>query len=220
MEHLKPVASTKAKEVDCTIPVKQKHKHALFLSFTSAEDEKSFNADDSMLGQLPSVCAGSFLTTNAKRDKRDCGPGSEDFEMDMERGLNMALRQVYHEVQEENIEGCVLEERLDEKDVALMDGSCVSVFLVGFEYLLCSHFFLSQCFASVIFLHQLHLTVPHLPPPSVYRGTSLQPPSMRTLLCGTAGKLSVNAELPRHTMLQIVKGIKPLNLELSWRYVF
>jgi len=118
MEHLKPVAPLKkAKEIDCTTPARQKHESPLLVSSTNAEDGRSIYADDSMLGQPPSVCAASPLVTDLVHD-----PDSEDFEMDTERSLDMALRRVYHEVQEEGSEECVLEERLDEKDVALMDG--------------------------------------------------------------------------------------------------
>lgn len=118
VEHLKPVAPLKkAKEIDCTTSARQKHEFPHLVSSTNA-DGRSIYADDSMLGQPPSVCAASPLVMDFDHD-----PDSEDFEMDMERSLDMALRHVYHEVQEEGIEGCVLEERLDEKDVALMDGA-------------------------------------------------------------------------------------------------
>jgi hypothetical protein len=39
----------------------------------------------------------------------------------VERDLDVVLRHMYREVQQENTEGCVSEERLDEKDVAMMD---------------------------------------------------------------------------------------------------
>jgi hypothetical protein len=41
----------------------------------------------------------------------------------VERDLDVVLRHMYREVQQENTEGCVSEERLDEKDVAMMDVS-------------------------------------------------------------------------------------------------
>ncbi|KAG1783349.1 hypothetical protein EV702DRAFT_958741 [Suillus placidus] len=115
--------------------------------------------------------------TRSFQDRRKNSDQDQDLEdIDVEQGLDMALKHMYREVQEENIEGCVLEERLDEKDVALMD-------------------------------------VPHLPPPTAHLGSSLRLTSMRALIRG--GKM--NANVQRHNTLEPVKGIKPLNLELSWR---
>lgn len=65
------------------------------------------------------------------------------------------------------------------------------------------------------FLHHDHPAVPHLPPPNVHLGATLRPTSMRSLVRG--GKM--NEIVPRYASLEPVKGIKPLNLELSWRYV-
>ncbi|KAG1747671.1 hypothetical protein EDB19DRAFT_2037030 [Suillus lakei] len=126
IEHLKPVTSANLQEGNPTTPKKQNPKIALFLSSQSAEDGRTVDAGDSMLGQPPSVCAASPLTTRAGRDRTkesDQDQDLEDIEIDVERGLDMALRHMYREVQDENIEGCVLKERLDEKDVGLMDVS-------------------------------------------------------------------------------------------------
>ncbi|OAX38957.1 hypothetical protein K503DRAFT_856354 [Rhizopogon vinicolor AM-OR11-026] len=180
MEHLKPVAPRNAKAINCTTPTKQKPKLPLSFSSAHAEDGRCL---DSMLGQPPSDCTASPWTTGAQKDKRensDRDSDPDDFEMDIEQGFDMALKHVYHGVQEDNIEGCVLEERLDEKDVALMD-------------------------------------VPHLPPPTAHSGASLQPTRMGYLVRGCKGNTPMDANLPRHSTLQPVKGIKPLNLELSWR---
>jgi len=49
----------------------------------------------------------------------------------VERDLDVVLRHMYREVQQENTEGCVSEERLDEKDVAMMDGASVSFNFCG-----------------------------------------------------------------------------------------
>lgn len=130
MAQLKPTASRKEKEDNCTTPAKQRPRLPFLLCSTDVEDGRDLDAGDSMLGQPPSICAASSLTTGSQRHRivqSKCDSDSEDFEMDMERGLDVALRQVYHEVQEKNIEACVLDERLDEKDVALMDGACVPV---------------------------------------------------------------------------------------------
>ncbi|KAG1730675.1 uncharacterized protein EDB91DRAFT_1252534 [Suillus paluster] len=191
LEHLKPVASAKPKQDSSTTPTKKNPKIALLLSSLNAEDGRSLDAEDSMLGQPPSVCAVSPLTSCATRDRgkeSDQDLDLDDIEIDGERDLDMSLRHMYREVQEENIERCVLEERLDEKDVALMD-----------------------------VLTPLHPAVPHLPPPTVHPGPSIRPTSMRALIRGGKVNTVTNANVPRHTTLESVKGIKPLNLELSWR---
>ncbi|KAG1800395.1 uncharacterized protein HD556DRAFT_1230584 [Suillus plorans] len=145
--------------------------------FLQSQDGRILDAEDSMLGQPPSVCTASPLPAHAGRDRRKKSDQDQALEdIDVEQGLDMALRHIYQAVQQENIEGCVLQERLDEKDVALMD-------------------------------------VPHLPSPTVHLGPSLQPTSMRALI--HRGKMNTNVQ--RHTTLEPVKGIKPLNLELSWR---
>ncbi|KAG2153615.1 uncharacterized protein EDB93DRAFT_227664 [Suillus bovinus] len=175
IEHLKPVAAAKSKEGHTTALMNQNTNIALFHSSPSTEDGRILDAEDSMLGQPPSVCAASPLPTHAGTDRRKKSGQNQALEdIDVEQGLNMTLRHIYREVQEENVEGCVLAERLDEKDVALMD-------------------------------------VPHLPPPTVHLGPSLRPTSMRALIRGD------NLNVRRHTSLEAVKGIKPLNLELSWR---
>jgi len=124
MEHLKPVASGKTMSVNCTTPAKQDHILPLLFS-THVVDGRGFDADDSMLGQPPSVCATSPLSTGARRErmvKLERDPDSEDFEVNTEEGFDIALRQVFREVQDKTIEACVLEERLDEKDIELMSG--------------------------------------------------------------------------------------------------
>ncbi|KAG1871615.1 hypothetical protein F4604DRAFT_1769066 [Suillus subluteus] len=176
IEHLKLVAA-KSKEGNTTTPTNQNTNIALFLSSPNAEDGRMLDAEDSMLGQPPTVCAALPLPTHAGSDRRKKSYQDQDLEdIDVEQDLDMALRHMYREVQEENIEGCVLEERLDEKDVVLMD-------------------------------------VPHLPPPTAHLGPSLRPTSMKALIRG--GRM--NKPVQRHTTLEPVKGIKPLNLELSWR---
>ncbi|KAG2141046.1 hypothetical protein DEU56DRAFT_796935 [Suillus clintonianus] len=183
LEHLKPVAPTKLKGGNPTTPMKKNPNIALFLSSANVEDGKSLDVEDSMLGQPPSACTASPLPIRPGRDRRkesDQDKDLEDIEIDVERGLDMALRHVYREVQEDNVEGCVLEERLDEKDVALM-------------------------------------AVPHLPPPTVRPGPSLRPTSMRAIIRGGKGNTNMNSNVSRYTTLESVKGIKPLNLELSWR---
>ncbi|KAG1813861.1 uncharacterized protein BJ212DRAFT_1364133 [Suillus subaureus] len=175
--HLKPVAAAKLKGGNTIMSTDQNTNIALFLSSPNAEDGRILDAEDSMLGQPPSVCTASPLPTHAGRDRRKKSYQDQDLgDIDVEQDLDMALRHMYREVQEENIEGCVLEERLDEKDVALMD-------------------------------------VPHLPPPTVHPGPPLRPTSMRALIRGG----DMNTTVQRHTTLEPVKGIKPLNLELSWR---
>ncbi|KAG2358874.1 hypothetical protein BDR07DRAFT_1611638 [Suillus spraguei] len=174
IEHLKPVLAAKLKEGNTTAPTNQNTNIALSLSSPS---EGILDAEDSMLGQPPSVCVASPPPTHAGRDRRKRLDKDQDLaDIDVEQDLDVTLRHMYREVREENIEGCVLEERLDEKDVALMN-------------------------------------VPHLPLPTIHVGSSLRPTSMRALIRG--GKM--NANLQRHTTLEPVKGIKPLNLELSWR---
>jgi hypothetical protein len=123
IEHLKPVGAAKLEESRAITPTNQNPHIALFLSSQNAEDGRILDAEDSMLGQPPSVCVTSPLPAQRKKSHQD--QGSEDIEV--EQDLDVALKHVYREVQEENIEGCVLEERLDEKDVALMDGASVSV---------------------------------------------------------------------------------------------
>jgi hypothetical protein len=103
-----------------------------------------------MLGQPPSVCVTSPLPARRKKSHQD--QGSEDIEV--EQDLDVALKHMYREVQEENIEGCVLEERLDEKDVALMDGASVSViflWLVTVLYIVILFGILCQCFLPSVF---------------------------------------------------------------------
>ncbi|KAG1825271.1 hypothetical protein EV424DRAFT_686906 [Suillus variegatus] len=177
IEHLKPVATAKSKEGHTTAPTNQNTNISLFISSPSAEDGRILDAENSMLGQPPSVCTASPLPAHAGRDRRKKSDQDQALQdIDVEQGLDMALRHIYQAVQQENIEGCVLQERLDEKDVALMD-------------------------------------VPHLPSPTVHLGPCLQPTSMRALI--HRGKMNTNVQ--RHTTLEPVKGIKPLNLELSWR---
>ncbi|KAG2069458.1 hypothetical protein BDR04DRAFT_1078066 [Suillus decipiens] len=174
IEHLKPVAAAKLKEGNTTTPTNQNTNIVLSLSSPS---ERILDAEDSMLGQPPSVCAASSPPTHAGRDRRKKLDTDQDLaDIDVEQDLDVTLRHMYREVREENVEGCVLEERLDEKDVALMN-------------------------------------VPHLPLPTMDVGSSLRPTSMKALIRG--GKM--NANVQRHTTLEPVKGIKPLNLELSWR---
>lgn len=128
---------------------------ALFLSSPNAEDGRILDAEDSMLGQPPSVCTASPLPTHAGRDRRKKSYQDQDLgDIDVEQDLDMALRHMYREVQEENIEGCVLEERLDEKDVALMDGASVSVifsWLVTALYNFILFDILSRCFLPSVF---------------------------------------------------------------------
>jgi hypothetical protein len=131
IEHLKPVVAAKLNEGNTTTPTSQGTDIAQFPSLPSAEDGKILDVEDSMLGQPPSVCAVSPLPTRPRRDRRKKSDEDQALEdMDVELGLDMALRHMYREVQEENIEVCVLEERLDEKDIALMDGASACVFFL------------------------------------------------------------------------------------------
>lgn len=70
LEHLKSVAPTKLKGGNPTTPTKQNLKIALFLCSPNTKDEKSLDAEDSMLGQPPSVCAAAPLTICSGRDKK------------------------------------------------------------------------------------------------------------------------------------------------------
>lgn len=159
IEHLKPVAAAKLKEDNTTTSTNQGTGIAQFPSSPSAEDGKILEVDDSMLGQPPSVYAVSPMPTRPGRDRRKKSNKDQDLEdMDVEQGLDMALRHMYREVQEENIEVCVLEERLDEKDIALMDGASVCVFFLAGESLLFYPFrytfstFLPSAFSQFRFL--------------------------------------------------------------------
>ncbi|KAG1738575.1 hypothetical protein EDD22DRAFT_336529 [Suillus occidentalis] len=132
IEHLKPVATAKLKEGNTTTPTNQNTDIVQFSSLPSTEDRKILDVEDSMLGQPPSVCAVSPLPTRPRRDRRIKSDQDQDLEdMDVEQGLDMALRHMYREVKVENIELCVLEERLDEGDIALMDGASAWVFFCG-----------------------------------------------------------------------------------------
>lgn len=125
------MAAAKLKEGNTTTPTNQNTDIAQFSSLPSAEDGKILDVEDSMLGQPPSVCAVSPLPTCPRRDRRRKSDQDQDLEdMDVEQGLDMALRHMYREVKEENIEVCVLEERLDEKDIALMDGAYACAFFL------------------------------------------------------------------------------------------
>lgn len=142
------MAATKLKEGNTTTLTNQNTNIALFLSSPSAEDGEIIDAEDSMLGQPLSVCAASPLPTRPGRDRRKKSDQDQDLEdIYVEQGLDTALRHMYREVQGENIEGCVLEERLDEKDVALMDGASVCIF-----FLWLVKFFIISSF-SIYFLH-------------------------------------------------------------------
>jgi len=224
MEHLKPVASGKTMSVNCTTPAKQNHILPLLFS-THVEDGRGLDADDSMLGQPPSVCAASPLSTDARRErmvKSERDPDSEDFEVNTEKGFDIALRQVFREVQDKTIEACVLEERLDEKDIELMSGEfSLSFFWLALSVCACTLFSSPPSLFPQIsgILTSASLTVPHLPQPTVHSSVSFQPTNMGALICRIKGNVSTNASLPQHITLQSVKGIKPLNLELSWRYV-
>lgn len=64
------VAASKLKEGNATTPTNQNTNIALFLSSKSAEDGKILDAEDSMLGQPPSVRAASPLPMRPGRDRR------------------------------------------------------------------------------------------------------------------------------------------------------
>jgi hypothetical protein len=126
------VTTAKLKEGNTTTPTNQNTDIVQFSSLPSTEDRKILDVEDSILGQPPSVCAVSTKPTRPRRDKRNKSDQDQYLEdMDVEQGLDMALRHMYREVKVENIELCVLEERLDEKDIALMDGASAWAFFCG-----------------------------------------------------------------------------------------
>lgn len=156
------MATAKSKEGHTTAPTNQNTNISLFISSPNAEDGRILDAEDSMLGQPPSVCTASPLPAHAGRDRRKKSDQDQALEdIDVEQGLDMALRHIYQAVQQENIEGCVLQERLDEKDVALMDGAFVSAIFWGLMTVFVTSFFLIY-FLDVFF----RMSFGFLTPPS------------------------------------------------------
>lgn len=121
------------------------------------------------------------------------GPGNEDEVEDQDQELcsDPVLARVWENVGNEDFGDIILQDGLDTKDGLLMKGERhISRF--------------NQVFTNFP-------SVPELPPPTC------RPSKM--LIPGTLASLVSNGNEIDHIPLKEVKGIKPLNLELSWMCV-
>ncbi|KIL01043.1 hypothetical protein PAXRUDRAFT_7805 [Paxillus rubicundulus Ve08.2h10] len=156
---------------------------------------------NSLLGQPPSACEAQVKTPLC----------IEDYGTD-ELPLDTALASIYVSTPHDPL-SCILEEKLDDKEVILMDGK-LRTFVSTLKKVLRSTR-LGDCAATIIDF----CNVPNLPPPTAHpKEPTLFPQCMQSFvipkeptpceMVGGAGPVA---------FLRPVKGIKPLALDLSWR---